>query len=311
MSDDPRFHPLANAWPLMTEAEIIGLAEDIRANGQEVPIYQTKDGLVLDGRNRLLACERIGVDPFVEIWEGDPETYEALIISLNAQRRHMDKGRIAMALQAMASLANGSNQFQLKIVISDNDLRGCEEFTPSKEGGGDVVNFGQHAMRIIAGGREGVTMRQLADKHGLDRSYLSHARRIQLHAPDLVAPVVAGERSIYAALAEIKRREKALDGLEDAPKPARKARTKAGEGKDRAAGGKGKGRSTTTPPRRDALAEAKAQLVAWLVAGSRVLSAFERYPGPIELEGRIEAHVRDVGELLGRVVPAGEASWVA
>jgi hypothetical protein len=49
-------HPLANIFPLMTDAELKVLADDISRNHQREPItlYQ---GLILDGRNRYLACK--------------------------------------------------------------------------------------------------------------------------------------------------------------------------------------------------------------------------------------------------------------
>jgi len=34
------------------------------------PIVRTSDGVVLDGRNRLKACEIAGIDPRFEVYEG-------------------------------------------------------------------------------------------------------------------------------------------------------------------------------------------------------------------------------------------------
>ncbi len=55
MSDEALFHPVANIFPLMGEAELDALAEDIRANGLREPVWLHRDGRIVDGRNRWLA----------------------------------------------------------------------------------------------------------------------------------------------------------------------------------------------------------------------------------------------------------------
>ena len=54
-------HPYADKFPMLPEPELAELAESIRANGLRNPIVLTPDGLILDGRNRAAACERVGV----------------------------------------------------------------------------------------------------------------------------------------------------------------------------------------------------------------------------------------------------------
>jgi ParB-like chromosome segregation protein Spo0J len=54
-------HPAADLFPFMSDDELAELAVDIRAHGLLEPIVLL-DGLVLDGRNRLRACEAAGVD---------------------------------------------------------------------------------------------------------------------------------------------------------------------------------------------------------------------------------------------------------
>lgn len=50
-------HPAADAFPLMSPSELQELADDIKANGLACAIMRDKDGTILDGRNRLAACE--------------------------------------------------------------------------------------------------------------------------------------------------------------------------------------------------------------------------------------------------------------
>ena len=49
-------HPISDVWPMMDEAKIAELADDIRKNGQLVPVW-LYEGKILDGRNcPLLVC---------------------------------------------------------------------------------------------------------------------------------------------------------------------------------------------------------------------------------------------------------------
>jgi hypothetical protein len=84
------FHPLADAYPLMSEADLADLAQSIRANGQREPIYLLGDD-ILDGRNREAACERAGVEPWYESYAGptDDDSLRAFIEDKNEHRRHL------------------------------------------------------------------------------------------------------------------------------------------------------------------------------------------------------------------------------
>jgi hypothetical protein len=87
-------HAAAELFPFMSDEEIGELAADIRAHGLLEPIVLL-DGLVLDGRNRLRACEAAGVEPrFVE-WDGSGDP-AAWVISKNLKRRHLDTSQRGM-----------------------------------------------------------------------------------------------------------------------------------------------------------------------------------------------------------------------
>jgi ParB-like chromosome segregation protein Spo0J len=89
-------HPYADLFPMMTDEELEALAEDIKENGLCYPVVRYQ-GMVLDGRNRLLACEKAGVEPTFAEHEGDDASALALVISLNVQRRDMTAGQRAPA----------------------------------------------------------------------------------------------------------------------------------------------------------------------------------------------------------------------
>lgn len=97
-------HPAAGLFPLMGEAELAALAADIRANGLRVPILVDGNGQVLDGRNRLAACEIAGVEPTFEAANGDDPL--ALVVSLNVKRRNLNAGQRAVAAAEAWDLAS-------------------------------------------------------------------------------------------------------------------------------------------------------------------------------------------------------------
>ena len=77
----------------MKPEELRDLADDITAYGLRDPITLTPDGLLLDGRNRALACEMAGVEPATMVFDGDPWLFS---LSRNKHRRHMTTDQIAL-----------------------------------------------------------------------------------------------------------------------------------------------------------------------------------------------------------------------
>lgn len=99
------FHPIANCFPMMSDAEIDALGADIKAHGMHYPIMLF-DEKILDGRNRWEAAKRVGVE--VTNWETytgkDPV---AFVVSLNDKRRHLKAGQRAAAAAKLAKLGKG------------------------------------------------------------------------------------------------------------------------------------------------------------------------------------------------------------
>ena len=82
---------------MMDEVALQALADDIREHGQREPVVLFH-GAVLDGRNRLRACELAGVEPqFVTRDDADVgDSPAAFVLSLNLLRRHLDESQRAM-----------------------------------------------------------------------------------------------------------------------------------------------------------------------------------------------------------------------
>lgn len=91
-----RVHPVADLFPMMSDEELDDLASDIKANGLVHPIVVDTDGVLIDGRNRLEACRRAGIEAEWTIYQGDDPV--AFILSNNVMRRQLTKGQTAMAV---------------------------------------------------------------------------------------------------------------------------------------------------------------------------------------------------------------------
>src|SRR5262245_22906528 len=98
-------HPIADVFPLLRGEEYEKFLRDIKTNGVQIAItlYQ---GMILDGRNRYIACCQLGIEcPVVEYTGSDPWGY---VISLNVQRRSLTKGATALAAAQAANLGQGA-----------------------------------------------------------------------------------------------------------------------------------------------------------------------------------------------------------
>lgn len=87
-------HPAADRFPMLDEEALRSLADDIASNGLVNPITVDTTGQIIDGRNRLAACEIAEVEPTFKIHDGDPIDF---ILSANVERRHLTTGQRAMS----------------------------------------------------------------------------------------------------------------------------------------------------------------------------------------------------------------------
>lgn len=97
-----RFHPMANMFPLLEGKELDTLAESIKAIGLLEPIVRY-EGMILDGRNRYLACKRAGYEfkegDFIELFDNvDPFLY---VVSKNIERRHLNQEQKREIIKAL------------------------------------------------------------------------------------------------------------------------------------------------------------------------------------------------------------------
>jgi hypothetical protein len=105
LSQQFEIHPAATIFPMMTEEEYRGLKADIAENGQREDIV-VWCGKLIDGRNRLRACEELQRQPHIAELdeEHDPWKY---VISHNLHRRHLTTSQRAMVAAKLAKLREG------------------------------------------------------------------------------------------------------------------------------------------------------------------------------------------------------------
>ena len=106
------FHPLCEMFPLLEGDEFDNLVEDIEANGL-LEVITVKDGQIVDGRNRYLACKTARYEfkdeDFVELPEGVDVL--AFIVSKNIQRRHLTAdGKRQVIAKLLESNPNSSSR---------------------------------------------------------------------------------------------------------------------------------------------------------------------------------------------------------
>ncbi len=110
-----RIHPALDAWPLMPLRQLESLARDIKKYGLNNPIILDKEGCVLDGRLRLLACEMAQVEPKFSTYEGNKPL--SLIVAMNTHRQHYSRSQQAI----------GDAWVEKQLSKPDPDDMGCDE----------------------------------------------------------------------------------------------------------------------------------------------------------------------------------------
>jgi ParB-like chromosome segregation protein Spo0J len=142
----------------MDPASLKELAEDIKVNGLREPIV-LYEGKMLDGRNRLKACQMAGVKPvFREVSSDEIDGSTLLyVISKNLRRRHLTESqRAAVAtdmeplLKEEAKKRKAATQFHSRSVPIDADRKTKDLPGRSAEIAARVMNVGRRSVNRAA-----------------------------------------------------------------------------------------------------------------------------------------------------------------
>ena len=185
-------HPVADLFPMLADDELNELAADIAERGLLHPVVLDSDGLVLDGRNRLAACERAGIEPSFVTYDGEDAGGYALAVNL--QRRNLNKG------QQAGVLLRAGTYLEDKYGREDAEVHGITQQYISKA---RVVDRYLPALldQVISGAKPLTEAYAEAQKRKqADDSDAARMVRLQEEAPDLAALVTEERLTLAEAI---------------------------------------------------------------------------------------------------------------
>lgn len=173
-------HPAAEMFPMMSDAEIDELAQDIKKNGlrNEIILWQDSEDqpqitrlgevhppvgptYVLDGRNRIEALARIGKLPSLNKWEkagtfrhvwGHETDPWAFVVSTNIQRRHLTvKQRRDIIARLLKANPERSDRATAKVAKADHKT--VAAVREQVEASGEIPHI-EPTKRVEASGRK-------------------------------------------------------------------------------------------------------------------------------------------------------------
>lgn len=169
-------HPAAEVLPWMSDAELVALADDIKAKGQLVPIDRERSTrLIIDGRNRELGCRIAGVEPRYKDIEPTDAEIVGYVVSMNVPRRHLTPSQRAMVAAELANLLHGE-----KVNKSEADRHQCRSADETQE-------------------NQAVSQARAAEMMDVSERSVRNAKAVQRDAPELVEPVKEGKIDVTTA----------------------------------------------------------------------------------------------------------------
>lgn len=195
-------HPVAALFPLLDDEELKELAHDIAARGLVQPIVLDAEGRVLDGRNRLAACELASVEPEFTTYTGDDPGGYALAV--NIARRHLSKGQQAM-IAARAAFVSNTSQEEAAIIAGTSRARVSYAAA--------VLRHAPELADAVVSGALGLdaAYKEARDRKDSARAQTDRLAMLRAEAPELADKVVDGELTLDGAWAEQRARVEEAD----------------------------------------------------------------------------------------------------
>jgi ParB-like chromosome segregation protein Spo0J len=205
-----QFHEIADVFPMLETHDLDQLAKDIKDNGLRHPVV-VFEGKILDGRNRLRACQLAGVKYSTVDFDGDWEAAVKLVASENLHRRHLSDSQRSFCAGKLANLRQGR----------PGENRPMGRF--SQADAASMLNISERGVRRARKVIEaGVPELGEAVERG-DISVRAAAELTKLPEQEQRAALAAGEQKVRERVAEVRSRRREPSEAQQAVR--RKART--------------------------------------------------------------------------------------
>jgi protein gp37 len=193
-------HPFADWFPLIEGKEFAELVASIKQRGLDKPIMLSHDkSMIIDGRNRYLACIEAMDDP---VFETLPEYYDELMIldyvmDCNVRRRDLTVGQRARIAERYLE------NFQALAKERQREAGERNSKFPNRTSGTEVVaDLRQPSPEMSDSPADRKSSAQAARAVGVSPRAVQQSRRVTRDAPDLAAEIDAGRKSLDAAYRE-------------------------------------------------------------------------------------------------------------
>lgn len=189
-------HPVAALFPMLGDDELTELAADIQTHGLLHPIVLDGDGRLLDGRNRLAACDRLGVNPSFTTYDGDSDAYA---LSVNVARRHLTKGQIAMVAARALLVSSSQTEVARHVGISQQRVGQAKVVLDHAPDFADLVVSGSKSLDEA--------YREAQQRKRAAQSVDQQMADLKEEAPDLCDQVLEERLTLTEAVAALKQRQ--------------------------------------------------------------------------------------------------------
>ena len=176
------------------------LKANILKNGQHESI-KLLNGIIIDGRNRFLACQQLGIQPKFETWTGDTDSLD-YVISINQERRNLNESQLALAAAEYATLPKGANQHTAAAACSQKLLaKRYGISTDSIQRAKKVLTCGDQAIiDLVKRGELAVSMAaELCASGSSKKKQLPALKKKEREIVDAAAVIKAKERNLTRA----------------------------------------------------------------------------------------------------------------
>lgn len=208
MTTAKKIHPAAERLPMMSSERLAELVESIKKHGLRDPIVRC-DGGILDGRNRMRACEIAGVEPVFREYgdrESDGSNPFYFVLDTNLERRDVD----AAQREAIKILLerDGDKFAHVNGKPNRKEWIAAEKERETNKKRSDAARAQSRENNKFGAGPRHMadTRSEVAENQGTEENRTrQRMHAVERHSPELLEKVARGEVKGMQAVREVKR----------------------------------------------------------------------------------------------------------